>query len=56
MQLPGFGGRFWGYQAVDRRTDTFAEPGAMYGNHLGPDLHDAAWACCEGTAGRNEFR
>jgi hypothetical protein len=30
IQVPDFGGRFWVYQAVDIRTDSFADLGAMY--------------------------
>lgn len=43
VQVPDFKGRFWVYQVVDLRTDSFAELGAMYGtkpgNYLlaGPD-------------------
>ena len=43
VQVPDFGDRFWVYQVVDLRTDSFADLGAMYGTapgfHLlvGPD-------------------
>jgi hypothetical protein len=30
VQVPDFGDRFWVYQAVDLRTDSFVELGAMY--------------------------
>jgi len=30
VQVPDFGGRFWVYQAVDQRTDSFVQLGAMY--------------------------
>lgn len=30
VQVPDFGGRFWVYQVVDLRTDSFADLGAMY--------------------------
>ena len=30
IQVPDFGDRFWVYQAVDQRTDSFARLGAMY--------------------------
>ena len=30
VQVPDFGGRFWVYQAVDQRTDSFVRLGAMY--------------------------
>lgn len=35
VQVPDFGGRFWVYQAVDIRTDSFAQLGAMYGTKPG---------------------
>jgi hypothetical protein len=35
VQVPDFGGRFWVYQVVDLRTDSFAELGAMYGTEPG---------------------
>lgn len=31
VQVPDFGERFWVYQIVDLRTDSFAQIGAMYG-------------------------
>src|SRR6185436_8931579 len=30
IQVPDFGKRFWVYQVVDLRTDSFADLGAMY--------------------------
>jgi hypothetical protein len=30
VQVPDFGGRFWVYQVVDQRTDSFVRLGAMY--------------------------
>jgi hypothetical protein len=30
VQVPDFGGRFWVYQGVDQRTDSFVRLGAMY--------------------------
>jgi hypothetical protein len=30
IQVPNFGGRFWVYQVVDQRTDSFVQLGAMY--------------------------
>lgn len=30
LQVPDFGSRFWVYQVVDTRTDSFAELGSMY--------------------------
>ena len=35
VQVPDFGGRFWVYQLVDLRTDSFAELGTMYGSKSG---------------------
>jgi len=35
VQVPDFGGRFWVYQIVDLRTDSFAQIGAMYGTTPG---------------------
>ena len=35
VQVPDFGKRFWVYQVVDVRTDSFAELGAMYGTKPG---------------------
>ncbi|HEX6749548.1 MAG TPA: DUF1214 domain-containing protein [Longimicrobium sp.] len=35
VQVPDFGRRFWVYEAVDLRTDGFAELGAMYGTAPG---------------------
>ena len=35
LQLPDFGERFWVCQAVDSRTDSFAELGTMYGSRPG---------------------
>jgi hypothetical protein len=31
LQVPDFGDRFWVYQVVDLRTDSFADLGKMYG-------------------------
>jgi hypothetical protein len=45
VQVPAFGDRFWVYQIVDLRTDSFAQIGAMYGTRpgfyllVGPDWH-----------------
>lgn len=45
MQVPDFGDRFWVYQVVDSRTDSFVELGTMYGTRpgfyllVGPDWH-----------------
>jgi hypothetical protein len=35
IQVPDFGERFWVYQVVDQRTDSFAELGKMYGTKPG---------------------
>jgi hypothetical protein len=35
VQVPDFGARFWVYQVVDQRTDSFAELGKMYGTKPG---------------------
>lgn len=35
VQVPDFGNRFWVYQIVDLRTDSFAQLGAMYGTRPG---------------------
>src|SRR6516164_9378969 len=35
IQVPDFGDRFWVYQIVDARTDSFADLGKMYGSTPG---------------------
>ena len=35
VQVPAFGTRFWVYQVVDLRTDSFADLGVMYGTKPG---------------------
>jgi hypothetical protein len=35
IQVPDFGDRFWVYQIVDERTDSFAQIGKMYGTKPG---------------------
>jgi hypothetical protein len=35
VQVPDFANRFWVYQVVDLRTDSFADLGAMYGTEPG---------------------
>lgn len=35
VQVPDFGDRFWVYQIVDLRTDSFAQIGTMYGSKPG---------------------
>jgi len=35
VQVPDFGSRFWVYQSVDLRTDSFADFGKMYGTKPG---------------------
>jgi hypothetical protein len=45
VQVPDFGERFWVYQIVDERTDSFVHLGSMYGTKpgfyllIGPDWH-----------------
>ena len=47
LQVPDFGDRFWVYQVVDLRTDSFADLGKMYGTKpgfyllVGPDWSGA---------------
>ncbi|GMA23263.1 hypothetical protein GCM10025864_10220 [Luteimicrobium album] len=44
IQVPDFGDRFWVYQVVDQRTDSFVELGAMYGTKPGHYLlAPASW-------------
>jgi hypothetical protein len=38
VQVPDFGDRFWVYQVVDQRTDSFAQIGKMYGTKAGSYL------------------
>jgi len=38
IQVPDFGDRFWVYQVVDQRTDSFADIGKMYGTKPGAYL------------------
>jgi hypothetical protein len=47
VQVPDFGGRFWVYQVVDQRTDSFVKLGAMYGTK--PGLYLLAPASWDGT-------
>lgn len=48
IQVPDFGDRFWVYQIVDLRTDSFTQLGKMYGTTpgfyllAGPDWHGEA--------------
>jgi hypothetical protein len=58
VQVPDFGGRFWVYQVVDQRTDSFVHLGAMY--QTKPGLYLVApetWAgeVPEGIAGVFRF-
>jgi hypothetical protein len=46
VQVPDFGGRFWVYQVVDQRTDSFVRLGAMY--HTRPGLYLIAPASWDG--------
>ena len=44
VQVPDFGDRFWVYQVVDQRTDSFVELGKMYGTAPGHYLlAPASW-------------
>src|SRR5215468_1653514 len=44
VQVPEFGSRFWVYQVVDQRTDSFVHLGAMYRSRPGPYLlAPASW-------------
>jgi hypothetical protein len=57
VQVPEFEGRFWVYQMVNQRTDSFVQLGAMYGAEPGHYLiAPAEWdgAVPDGIAG--EFR
>lgn len=47
VQVPDFGGRFWVYQAVDQRTDSFIRLGAMY--ETKPGLYLLAPASWDGA-------
>jgi len=38
IQVPDFGERFWVYQVIDQRTDSFADVGQMYGTKPGTYL------------------
>src|SRR5271169_2851432 len=48
VQVPDFGDRFWVYQVVDQRTDSFVQLGKMYGTKpgfymlVGPDWKGTA--------------
>ena len=46
VQVPDFGDRFWVYQIVDLRTDSFAQLGKMYGTKPG----STCWRGPTGTA------
>jgi hypothetical protein len=47
VQVPDFGGRFWVYQVVDQRTDSFVRLGAMHGTQ--PGLYLLAPASWDGV-------
>jgi len=47
VQVPDFGGRFWVYQVVDQRTDSFVRLGAMY--QTKPGLYLLAPASWDGA-------
>jgi hypothetical protein len=55
VQVPDFGKRFWVYQVVDQRTDSFADLGQMYGSKpglyllVGPAWNGKAPAGIEGV-------
>jgi hypothetical protein len=55
IQVPDFGDRFWVYQVVDQRTDSFADLGKMYGTKpglyllVGPDWKGTAPAWATGV-------
>src|SRR5271170_1028215 len=55
VQVPDFGDRFWVYQVVDQRTDSFASLGKMYGTKpglymlVGPDWKGHAPAGIQGV-------
>jgi hypothetical protein len=58
VQVPDFGDRFWVYQAVDQRTDSFVQLGAMYDTQPGLYLlAPAGWddAVPDGIAGVFRF-
>jgi hypothetical protein len=58
VQVPDFGGRFWVYQVVDQRTDSFVHLGAMYQTKPGLYLLAPAWwdgAVPDGIAGVFHF-
>jgi len=55
LQVPDFGDRFWVYQVVNQRTDSFASLGKMYGTKpglyllVGPDWKGQAPAGIQGV-------
>jgi len=55
VQVPDFGDRFWVYQVVDQRTDSFGSLGKMYGTRpglyliVGPDWKGQAPAGVQGV-------
>jgi hypothetical protein len=58
VQVPDFGGRFWVYQVVDQRTDSFVRLGKMHGTEAGLYLvAPASWdgEVPEGIAGVFRF-
>jgi hypothetical protein len=58
VQVPDFGSRFWVYQVVDQRTDSFVQLGAMYGTKPGLYLlAPSSWdgAVPDGIAGVFRF-
>jgi hypothetical protein len=58
VQVPDFGDRFWVYQVVDQRTDSFVRLGAMYGTRPGQYLiaqHGWSGKVPDGIAGVYRF-
>jgi hypothetical protein len=59
VQVPDFGDRFWVYQVVDQRTDSFGSLGKMYGTRpglymiVGPDWKGQAPADVQGVLRSN---
>ena len=49
VQVPDFGDRFWVYQIVDLRTDSFVQLGKMYGTGL-------VFTCLSGRTGTVRYR
>ena len=56
LQVPDFKDRFWVYQVVDQRTDSFAELGAMYGTEPGFYIWSAQVGMAPPPGHRQGFR